>query len=283
MADEEQDQLLSNIIPDQTATASEEVSDTTEQDTSANTSVPVHSSGSVSPVMSRDTLLSPTSASHPLPPRPTSVDPSATISAPQAAIPVSVPRTRGGFEIDDDEEDEDNEETKDEVDVYDPSAGFDVDVDVTTPAPEQTAIDSNTQSPAQENGITPLPVQTSGDLGASSSALPAAEPSYNPVEAATPSVADTQIQATLSRSQVNGFSAALPKTRLAHDVVGILEDRIKDDPRGDTEAYLELISELKSRNKQDEVRTIYDQYLKTFPLDVSDPRLSSTDVHTDLR
>lgn len=68
---------------------------------------------------------------------------------------------------------------------------------------------------------------------------------------------------------MNGsVTTGLPKSRLAHDVVGILEDRIKDDPRGDTAAYLELIDELKSRNKQDDVRRVYEQYLATFPLAV---------------
>jgi cleavage stimulation factor subunit 3 len=50
--------------------------------------------------------------------------------------------------------------------------------------------------------------------------------------------------------------------------VGILEDRIKDDPRGDIDAYLELIDEFKTRNKQEEVRRVYEDYLKVFPFAV---------------
>ncbi|RMZ89933.1 hypothetical protein DV736_g2835, partial [Chaetothyriales sp. CBS 134916] len=157
----------------------------------------------------------------------------------------------------------------DELDVYDPADSF----DLSTPAPLQPTLDRNSQSPEQENGSTPLPVQTSGDPGASSSsssALPAAQALDHPAEAAaaTPPVTNPQVQASPPRAQVNGLhSAPLPKPRLSHDVIGILEDRIKDDPRGDSAAYLELITELKSRNKQDDVRTALEQYLRIFPLD----------------
>jgi len=79
---------------------------------------------------------------------------------------------------------------------------------------------------------------------------------------------------------VNGSVApALPKSRLAHDVVGILEDRIKEDPRGDMSAYLELIDELKSRNKQDEVRQAYEQYLSVFPMAVRVLPISSGELY----
>ena len=173
---------------------------------------------------------------------------------------------RGGFEVDDDEDTEEVEAGKDDVDVYDPAAGFDV--DAPTPAHVQTPLDRTSQSPERENGTTPVPAQTPGDV--SSTLDPGAE--YTAASAATPVQApvESQTKATPSRSDVNGSVVpAVSKSRLAHDTVGILEDRIKDDPRGDTEAYLELINEFKSRNKEDDVRRIYDEYLKVFPLDVS--------------
>ena len=89
-------------------------------------------------------------------------------------------------------------------------------------------------------------------------------------------------QVSPPRSSVNGSVApALPKSRLAHDVVGILEDRIKDDPRGDTSAYIELIEEFKSRNKTEDVRRIYNQYLDVFPAAVGDHLLPTCGVNTD--
>ena len=59
--------------------------------------------------------------------------------------------------------------------------------------------------------------------------------------------------------------AAQPKARLPHDKLGILEDRIKEDPRGDLDAWLALISEHRSRNKLDDARTVYERALKLFP------------------
>ncbi|KIX10262.1 uncharacterized protein Z518_01343 [Rhinocladiella mackenziei CBS 650.93] len=176
-------------------------------------------------------------------------------------------RIVGGFEVDDDPEDEEGTpDGKDEGDVYDPSIGLDF--DAPTPAPSNP-LDRTFQSPEQENGIAPVPVQATGSpADISSSTLPAGADAPR-AATATPSqtAPDAPAQPSPPRSHVNGSVApGLPKSRLAHDVVGILEDRIKDDPRGDTAAYLELIDELKSRNKQDDVRRVYEQYLAVFPL-----------------
>ncbi|KAF3483810.1 mRNA 3'-end-processing protein rna14 [Arthroderma uncinatum] len=59
--------------------------------------------------------------------------------------------------------------------------------------------------------------------------------------------------------------AATSRTRLPHDRLGILEDRIQADPRGDTDAWLELISEHRSRNKLDSARQVYERVFKVFP------------------
>lgn len=57
--------------------------------------------------------------------------------------------------------------------------------------------------------------------------------------------------------------------RLAHDLVGILQDRIEEDPRGDIFAWLELIAEHRSRNRLDSARETYESFLKLFPMAVS--------------
>jgi cleavage stimulation factor subunit 3 len=61
----------------------------------------------------------------------------------------------------------------------------------------------------------------------------------------------------------------VPKARLPHDRVGILEDRIKEDPRGDLDAWLSLISEHRKRNKLDDARAVYERLFKVFPSAVS--------------
>ncbi|KAI0886461.1 uncharacterized protein GGS22DRAFT_157901 [Annulohypoxylon maeteangense] len=55
------------------------------------------------------------------------------------------------------------------------------------------------------------------------------------------------------------------RSRLPADVVGILEDRIKEDPRGDIEAWLGLIDEQKRRHKIEDARAVYERFLKVFP------------------
>ncbi|KAF1839788.1 hypothetical protein BDW02DRAFT_563836 [Decorospora gaudefroyi] len=60
-------------------------------------------------------------------------------------------------------------------------------------------------------------------------------------------------------------SAMLPKARLPQDRVGILEDRIAEDPRGDIEAWLSLIEEHRRRHKHDEARAVFERFLKVFP------------------
>ena len=58
------------------------------------------------------------------------------------------------------------------------------------------------------------------------------------------------------------------KPRLPNDIVGILEDRIKEDEKGDIEAWLSLIDEHKKRGKIADARHVYERFLKVFPLAV---------------
>lgn len=57
--------------------------------------------------------------------------------------------------------------------------------------------------------------------------------------------------------------------RLAHDRVGILQDRVEQDPRGDIPAWLELIAEHRGRNRLDSARETFESFLKVFPMAVS--------------
>lgn len=58
---------------------------------------------------------------------------------------------------------------------------------------------------------------------------------------------------------------SLPKARLPHDTLGILEDRIKADPKGDLAAWLSLIGEYRKRGKLDEARSVYERFFVIFP------------------
>ncbi|POS84922.1 hypothetical protein EPUL_003511, partial [Erysiphe pulchra] len=58
---------------------------------------------------------------------------------------------------------------------------------------------------------------------------------------------------------------SVPKARLPNDRTGILEDRIKEDKRGDIDAWITLIKEHRSRNRLDEARAVYERFFKVFP------------------
>lgn len=60
-------------------------------------------------------------------------------------------------------------------------------------------------------------------------------------------------------------TTAVPRARLPHDKIGILEDRIKEDPRGDLSAWLSLLDEHKKRGKIDDARAVYERFLTLFP------------------
>lgn len=64
-------------------------------------------------------------------------------------------------------------------------------------------------------------------------------------------------------------SMATPRVRLPHDRIGILEDRIKEDPRGDLDAWLNLIGEHRKRGKVEDARNAYERFLNVFPSSVS--------------
>lgn len=213
--------------------------------------------------------MSPTQPSYPLPQRLDSVNVSQNHTQSSTPVPSQAqPRTRGGFELDDDDDDEFNAAGQDDADVYDPAISFQVD-EQPSEYVDEVPLDRNSKSPDQENGYSPLPVQAIDSPAGISSTVPNPAPELR-ASTVTPAqnVMAAQNTPPSSRSQVS-VSAALPKSRLANDVVGILEDRIKDDPRGDIPAWLELIEELKSRNKTDEVRQTYNRFFEIFPLAVS--------------
>jgi cleavage stimulation factor subunit 3 len=68
----------------------------------------------------------------------------------------------------------------------------------------------------------------------------------------------------LSSSTNTAAGSNAPKARLPLDRVGILEDRIKEDPRGDLDAWLSLISEHRKRNKLEDARAVYERFFKVF-------------------
>ena len=63
--------------------------------------------------------------------------------------------------------------------------------------------------------------------------------------------------------------APAPKARLPHDKIGIFEDRVKEDPRGDIEAWFGLIEEHRNRSRLQDARKVYERFLNILPNSVS--------------
>lgn len=132
-----------------------------------------------------------------------------------------------------------------------------------TPQPESSTPDVSISITAQTQGDTAL-VQNSGSDSVSNLAA------IVPDAVALPNIAGTpKPDENLPASQVNApeppVTTAAPRVRLPHDRVGILEDRIKEDPRGDIDAWISLVSEHRKRNKLEDARNVYERFFKVFP------------------
>ena len=128
--------------------------------------------------------------------------------------------------------------------------------------PIQNGVQENKHSDSAQNGLTdavPNLAAVIPDTGASSHSDSTAKPSETlPV----PSVVDTR--PSMGEEAATPIAAA-PKARLPHDKIGILEDRIKEDPRGDIDAWQSLIGEHKKRGKLEDARNVYERFLSVFP------------------
>ena len=182
-------------------------------------------------------------------------------SAPPASTPVpsqNQSRTKGGFVVESDDEDGQEDQKEDSVDPYEPT-----DLADTAPAVQD-------DEPAMTSSISPDSAQIPPQIVTNGTSNHLSVP-----VASTPVSSNSQIPAAVSHvqsaanSKVSTPISAAPKTRLPNDVIGILEDRIKEDPRGDMDAWLRLIQEHRDRNRQTEARATYEKFFKVFPSAVS--------------
>ena len=128
--------------------------------------------------------------------------------------------------------------------------------------PIQNDVQDQSSPNAAQNGITntvPNLAAVIPDTGASSHNEYTAKP---PQTLPAPSAAETN---SAAKSVPPTPTTSAPRARLPHDRVGILEDRIKEDPRGDLEAWLSLIEEHRKRAKTDDARNVYERFLAVFP------------------
>lgn len=150
-----------------------------------------------------------------------------------------VPRVVGGFIADDSDE-------EDASTPHDGLTGLQV---PSSNTPNRTISPSPLQSVTNSETTGAFPASA---LSVNSSVPPSLQPA-------------TQTSVPLPSINQAAVQNAVPKARLPHDRLGILEDKIRDDPRGDIEAWLSLITEHRSRHKLDEAREVYERFFKVFP------------------
>jgi len=166
------------------------------------------------------------------------------------------PRTVGGFVVDDEDDEED-------------ANGLNGSLSTTGTTQVAQAAD-NTFSTSEQS--IEKATQNTG----------VAAPAHSTVGAATAAhpISTSSLRSPVSNASASGYasaplnlisesSAPLSKTRLPQDRVGILEDRIAEDPRGDVEAWLNLIADYRAKNKFDDARKVYERFFQVFPSAVS--------------
>lgn len=84
-----------------------------------------------------------------------------------------------------------------------------------------------------------------------------------------PALQDSEAKTATTEQQKAAPALAIPKARLPNDTIGILEDRIQEDPRGDMNAWLNLIEEYRKRGKIEDARATYERFFVVFPAAVS--------------
>ena len=158
--------------------------------------------------------------------------------------PSKKPKTAGGFLVgSSDDEDEDDAPTPPAPDNA-PDA-----TTITTLKPAPT--------PAQAQPFSPSPLQQSTSAQELPAHLPAqASNDTSPVDGAPAAAATIAV-------------AAAPVVEPPVDYVANLEDRVKEDPRGAVNAWIDLIREHRSQNRIDDARDVYERFFKTFPQAVS--------------
>jgi len=163
--------------------------------------------------------------------------------------------------------DNSNADQIDSSDEYDPAQTVQ---DVSLPEPQvfsSLALPPNTVSrPASAlDAISTTNTMTTTQSKAGAS-VQASNVPLDSTNSPVPQQIDTaKAEAAGAKTAVISPTSVLPKARLPHDRIGILEDRIQDDEKGDTDAWLSLINEHVKRGKLDDARNVYKRFFKVFP------------------
>ncbi|PGH18892.1 hypothetical protein AJ80_04310 [Polytolypa hystricis UAMH7299] len=201
---------------------------------------------------------------------------SASASVAQPNPPVhSEDAAVGGLVVEEDGDDDDEEDRGDAE--YEPPAALGYLQDITsssTPvlhhSPSQSANENVSPNyvsqPTVPDKISPQDVSKTSSHPGSQVDIPVQSDDLpKTVQTASNVPIVDSLQSTATSTPAIPTPTPTSRGRLPHDRVGILEDRIQADPRGDIEAWLELIDEHRSRNKFDNAREVYERFFKVLP------------------
>jgi cleavage stimulation factor subunit 3 len=231
-----------------------------------------------------------------IPSRTPSANPAPIVSLPVKSPPTSVtkPRTIAGFAADDSEDEDSapayqaqsaraNGQSALDGSVQTQAIASPLRSDTQTPnmtinntsSSQSVSIKDSAAVDASAVEETNAVAEQTSLLSAASGANLSVTPQPQTQTSSLPAPPTTTASTDLSSSVVNtagASSSVLPRQRLPTDVIGILEDRIAEDSRGDVDSWLSLISEYRKRNRFDEARSAWERFLTVFPTAVSIPQ-----------
>lgn len=205
--------------------------------------------------------------------------PISVVSQQSLALPPK-PKTSAGFILEDsDDEDEEVEATSQQDE-----AGY----AVSEAAPDISSVASahltDTAAPANSsvslNGSPTVPVPDPATVQVPSTVVPPS-PQTDPTHGKT-SVSAAPAPQQLSTPQPETIVVAPPShvetqqmdmpsssaKRMPHDAVGRLEDRVREDPRGDAAGWISLINHYAKKGQLDHMRATYEKFFSHFPTSV---------------
>ncbi|KAL8871935.1 MAG: hypothetical protein Q9174_002339 [Haloplaca sp. 1 TL-2023] len=134
---------------------------------------------------------------------------------------------------------------------------------------DQASLSPALRSPTSDpnNAATAIQSQVDAPVHNSTEAVPNGDSSAmaQPSAPAPDSGPEAPSKTAAALQEPETKASILPKARLPHDKIGILEDRIQEDPRGDMDAWLSLIGEYRTRGKFPEACATYERFFLVFP------------------
>ncbi|KAI9685408.1 MAG: mRNA 3'-end-processing protein rna14 [Bathelium mastoideum] len=200
------------------------------------------------------------------------IRPASALGGQQSGTPPTVnrqPRTMGGFIVDDEDDDDEGEVPLSSTDRTGAHGLLAVAQSTSTPqrSVSRTSTDVPSSHVPNKNHTQDQGVSDSVSNGVPTAISPVAPipDSSDPKQDSAQKLQDSSVPATAPGPIPANANTSLPKTRLPNDLVGMWEDRIAQDPRGDTTAWLSLINEYKGRAKFEDARDVYSRFFDVFP------------------